>query len=178
MLTKTIIYLGLFLIICRLFYSIRKDKRNPRFRASDKFYQAFNDEINNLSQGKGDAYEFLKNAFNKHKNAYIDFRPYLRGKKLKQFDEAWREYFCYSKENPLPFPEQYFADGNLALANEKRELALRRIRNLLSFAKKFTSPSMIHPLAAVRKISLLRRAQQNMLHIFSAKHSHQNLLRK
>jgi hypothetical protein len=165
-------------MILRLFYSIRRDEREPRFRASEKFYQAFNDEINNLSQGKGDAYEFLKNAFNRHKNAYRDFRPYLKGKKLKQFDEAWREYICYSKENPLPFPEQYFADENLALAREKRELALRRIRNLLSFAKKFTSPSLKHPLTEFRKISYLRRARQNMLHIFVAKHSCLNLRKK
>jgi len=177
-LIKTIIFLGLFLIIIRLFHSIRSDRRNPRFRAAEKFYQAFNDEINDLSQGKGDACAFLKNAFHNHENAYIDFRPHLRGKKLKKFDEAWREYSGCSKENPFRFPEQYSAGENCALGREKRALALGRIRNLLSFTEKFKSPSLRYSPAKFRKISLHGRNQQNMLHTFFAKHPHLNLLKK
>jgi hypothetical protein len=169
---------GLLLILIRIYLSIKKNRQRPRLLAAEKFLEAFIDEVQDLSQGKGDAFEFLKSAFPGHEKAYLKFRTYLKGKTLQQFDEAWREYYCYSKENPRPFPEQYFAAGNIALAKEKRALALRRIRNLLSFAKKFTSPSLKHPLAAVRKISLLRRAQQNILHIFVAKHSYLILRKK
>ncbi len=155
MLIRTIIFFGLFLLVVSLFHSIRSDKRNPRFRASEKFHQALNDEISNLSQGKGDASAFLKNAFHKHENAYLDFRPYLSGKKLKQFDEAWKEYSGWSGEKTFRFPEQYSANGNWALAGEKRALALRRIRNLISFANIFSSPSLKHRLAKLfRKNSL------------------------
>jgi len=178
MLAKAIIFGGLFIIIVGLLYSIRRDKRNPRFRASEKFFQAFNDEINNLSQGKGDAGEFLKNAGHKHKIAYMDFRRRLKGKKLSQFDEAWGEYFCCREENSLPFPEQYSAGGNLTLAREKRELALRRIRNLLSFAEKLRSPFLRYSPAKFMKIFLHRRNRQNMLYAFFAKHPHLNLLKK
>jgi len=169
---------GLLLILIRIYLSIKKNRQRPRLLAAGKFLEAFIDAIQNLSQGKGDAFEFLKSAFPGHEKAYLKFRTYLKGKTLQQFDEAWREYYCYSKENPRPFPEQYFAAGNIALAKEKRALALRRIRNLLSLAKRFKSSFVMHPLAAFRKISLLRGAQLNKLHIFVGKHSYLILRKK
>jgi hypothetical protein len=56
------------------------------------------------------------------------------GRSRIRFDEAWKDYYCFGNGNPTPFPEQYFAGGNEVLAKEKRQLAIRRIKRLLSFA--------------------------------------------
>jgi hypothetical protein len=124
---------GLWLILSYIYLLIRRNRRRP---PAERFCEAFLDEIQDLSQGKGDAFEFLRRAFPKHETAYLKFRKCLKGKTRRHFDDAWKEYYFNGKENPHLSPEQYFAAGNIPLAKEKRELALRRIRNLLSFAKR------------------------------------------
>ena len=136
-LRTTICILGLLLIFFGVSSSIRRARRKPLVRAGEKFSEFFREEIQDLCQGKGDAYEFLKSAFAKEERAYLQFRTQLKGKTLQQFDEAWREYYWHDKTDPHPFPEQYFAAGDPALAEEKRHLALRRIKKLLSFVKKY-----------------------------------------
>ena len=126
---------GLSFISIWIYHSIRENRRRPWLRAAEKFSEAFIDEVQDLSQGKGDAYEFLRSAFPQHEIAYLQFRTRLKGRTLQQFDDAWREYYCFSKETPRPFPEQYFADGNIEIAKGKRALALKRIKILLSFAE-------------------------------------------
>jgi hypothetical protein len=127
----------LLLIFVRIYLSIRKNRRKPRLLASVKFSEAFIDEIQDLSQGKGDAFEFLRGSFSKHERAYRKFRTCLKGKTLQKLDEAWGEYFYGSEDdNSHSCPEQYFAAGNISLAREKRKLALKRIQKLLSFAQR------------------------------------------
>jgi hypothetical protein len=94
------------------------------------------EEIQNLSQGKGDAFEFLSDAIPAHERAYLQYRSFLKGKSLQQFDEAWRDYLGEGQGNFQSFREQYFAAGNILLAMEKRHLALKRITNLISFTPK------------------------------------------
>jgi len=133
---KIISLAGLLVIFSKIYLSIRRNKDKPKRHAAEKLFEAFIDEIQDLSIGKGDAYEILKQAFPKHEMAYIKFRPYLRGKVLRQFDEAWRDYYCRNQENPEEFLKQYFASENEAMAKEKRQLALKKILKILSFAKK------------------------------------------
>ena len=124
----------LFLLIW-IYLNIRKNRRRPFVLAGERLEEAFIDAVQDLSQGKGDAFEFLRDAFPRHEEAYRKFRTYLKGRTLQQFDDAWQEYYCNRNEDPHPFPEQYFAGGNIELAKEKRALALKRIAKLLSFAR-------------------------------------------
>jgi len=133
---KIISLAGLLVIFSKIYLSIKRNKYKPKRHAAEKLFEAFIDEIQDLSIGKGDAYEILKQAFPKHEMAYIKFRPHLRGKVLRQFDEAWRDYCCRNQENPQAFLEQYFAPGNETMAKEKRLLALKRILKIISFARK------------------------------------------
>lgn len=133
---KIISLAGLSIIFFKIYLSIREDKNKIMCQAADKLFESFIDEIQGLSLEKGDAYEILRQAFSKHEKAYTQFRPYLSGKVLRKFDEAWREYSCGREENSPPFLEQYFAAGNEAIAKEKRKLALKKILKILSFAKK------------------------------------------
>ncbi len=136
-LETTIGILGLLFIFFWVSLSMRRSLPKPLVHAGEKFSESFWEQIQDLSQGREDAFEFLKSAFSKEEKAYLQFRAYLKGKTLQQFDEAWREYYCRDKTCPHPFPEQYFAAGDPALAEEKRHLALRRIRRLLSFVKNY-----------------------------------------
>ena len=104
-------------------------------RVSQKFIAAFIEAVQDLSQGKGDAYAWLKEAFPKHEKAYLQFRSRINGRSRKRFDEAWKDYYCFYNGNPTPFSEPYFAGGNEILAKENRLLALQRIKRILSFAK-------------------------------------------
>jgi hypothetical protein len=126
---------GILIILSGIYLSIMRNRRKFFFLASRRFREAFIDQIQDLSQGKGDAFEILRRSSPKQEKAYLRFRAFLQGKALRRFDEAWREYHGYGGENPHPFPEQYSAAANFALAKEKRALALRRIQNLFSFAK-------------------------------------------
>jgi hypothetical protein len=118
---------GLAFIFIWIYHSIRENWRRPWRIAGERLAAAFMDEIQNLSQGKGDAFEFLRD---------LQYRSFLKGKSLQQFDDAWRDYLGWSQGNLQPFREQYFAAGNIFLAQEKRHLALKRIRILLSFTQK------------------------------------------
>jgi hypothetical protein len=119
---------GILIILSRIYLSIMRNRRKPYHLAARRFREAFIDEIHDLSQGKGDAFEILRRSSRKQENAYLQFRAFLQGRALRRFDEAWREYHGFGGENLHSFPEQYSAAGNVALA-------LRRIQNLFSFAK-------------------------------------------
>ena len=131
---KIISVVFLILLFLAVYRSARRQKTHPRMRASEKLISSFIDAVQDLSQGKGDAYELLKEAFPRHEKAYLEFRPRLRGRSLKHFDEAWKDYYCSGNGNLTPFRNRYFAGGNDLLAKEKRQLALQRIKRILSFA--------------------------------------------
>ena len=71
--------------------------------ASQKFITSFIDAFQDLSQGKGDAYDLLKEAFPKHERAYLDFRPRMKGRSRRLFDEAWKDYYGPTTETPRHF---------------------------------------------------------------------------
>lgn len=136
MLAVKILAIGFLLLLFYAIYrSARRQKTHPRMRASQKFITSFIDAVQDLSQGKGDAHLMLKEAFPKHEKAYLDFRPRMKGHSRKLFGEAWKDYYCSGNGNPTPFRAQYFAGGDELLAKEKRQLAVRKIKRLLSFAK-------------------------------------------
>jgi hypothetical protein len=127
---------GLSLIFFWLCHSIMKNRAAPRRNAAERFAEAFTDEIQDLSQGSGDAFELLRVGLLKHERTYLYYRTYLQGENLRQFDEAWEAYFGHGQGDPQYSREQYSAAGNISLAQQKRSLALKRIRRLLSFAEK------------------------------------------
>jgi hypothetical protein len=59
----------------------------------------------------------------------------MKGRSRRLLDEAWKDYYGSDNGNPAPFRDQYFAGGDDLLAKEKRQLALRKIKRILSFAK-------------------------------------------
>jgi hypothetical protein len=137
---KILSILFLLLLFFAIYRSARREKTHPRMRAAQKFITSFIDAVQDLSQGKGDAYEMLKDAFPKHQKAYLEFRSRLKGRSRKHFDEAWKEYSCSGNGHPLSFLEQYFAGGNETAAREKRQLAALRIKRLIGYAQNGYSP--------------------------------------
>jgi len=129
---------GLSMIFFWIYLSIRKNRNLPKRHAAERLFEAFKDEIQGLSDGRGDAYEILEKALPRHENAYLHFRPNLNGKVLRQFDEAWREYSCRGTHNLPFFLEQYSAAGNDTVARERRQLALKKILTLLALARKYS----------------------------------------
>lgn len=136
--TRLISLAGLSMIFFWIYLSIRRTRNLPRRHSAERLFEAFKDEIQDLNYGKGDAYEILKEAFPRHENAYLHFRPHLNGKVLRQFDEAWREYSCGGEECSPSFLEQYSSAGNDTVARERRQLALNKILTLLSLARKYS----------------------------------------
>ena len=129
---------GLSMIFFWIYLSIRRNRNLPKRHAAERLFEAFKDEIQGLSNGRGDAYEILKKALPRHENAYLHFWPHLNGKVLRQFDEAWREYSCGREEISPPSLGQYFSGGNQTLAQEKRQLALRKILRFLSSVRMYS----------------------------------------
>jgi uncharacterized protein YozE (UPF0346 family) len=130
---------GLTMIIFGVCLSIRRNWNLPRRHAAERLFEAFKEEVQDLSLGTKDAYEILKRAFPKHEKAYTQFRSYLNGKVLQKFDEAWREYSCGGEENSTPPSlDQYIAGGDQTLARERRQLALRRILRFLSSVRMYS----------------------------------------
>jgi len=136
MLAVKILSLGILIFLFLVIYrAARRQKTHPRMRAAQKFITSFMDAVQDLSQGNGDAYELLKGAFPRHEKAYLEFRSRINWLFRKGFDEAWKDYCCSSNGNRTPFRDQYFAGGNETIAAKKRQLALQKIRRILSFAK-------------------------------------------
>lgn len=132
---KILSILFLILLFFAAYRSARRQKSHPQMRVAEIFLTSFIDAVQDLSQGKGDAYEMLKDDFPRHEKAYLEFRSRLRGRSRKHFDEAWKDYYCSGNGNPARFREQYSAGGDNLVAQEKRQLALRRIKRILSFAR-------------------------------------------
>jgi hypothetical protein len=129
---------GLTMIFFWVYVSIRRNWNLPRRHAAERLFEAFKEEVQDLSLGTKDAHEILKQAFPKHEKAYTQFRSYLNGKVLQKFDEAWREYSCGREEDSTPSLEQYITGGNQTLAQERRRLALRRIFRFLSSVRMYS----------------------------------------
>jgi uncharacterized protein YozE (UPF0346 family) len=96
---------SLTMIFFWVYLSIRRNGNRPRRRAAERLFESFKEEIQDLSLGTRDAYEILKQAFPKHEKAYTQFRPYVKGKVLRKFDEAWQDYSCRGKDHSPSFME-------------------------------------------------------------------------
>jgi len=136
--TRMISLVGLSMIFFWIYLSIRRNRNLPKRHAAERLFEAFKDEIQGLSNGRGDAYEILKKALPRHENAYLHFWPHLNGKVLRQFDEAWRDYSCRGEDPSPSFLEQYSAAGNDTVARERRQLALRKILRFLSSVRMYS----------------------------------------
>lgn len=80
------------------FLTSRRSKRERFHEASKSFSDAFIEEIQLLNQGSRDAYYILQSGFEKHEKAMLEFRRYLEGRGLREFDEAWREHYTGRNE--------------------------------------------------------------------------------
>jgi hypothetical protein len=136
--TRLIPLAGLSMIFFWIGLSVRRNRNIPRCHAAERLFEAFKDEIQGLGLGTIDPYKILEQAFPKHEKAYIHFRTYLNGKVLREFDAAWSEYCRWREENPLQSLEPYFTGGNQALAQERQQLALRKVLRFLSSARRYS----------------------------------------
>jgi hypothetical protein len=133
--TRMISLAGLTMIFFWIYLSIRRNRNLPKRHAAERLFEAFKDEIQGLSNGAGDAYEILEEAFPRHEEAYRHFRSHINGRVLQKIDEAWEDYSCRGTHNLISFREQYSAPGNGTDQREKRQLALKKILTLLALAK-------------------------------------------
>jgi hypothetical protein len=69
----------LIFLFAAVYRAARRQKTDPGRRATQKFIAAFIDAVQDLSQGKGDTYELLREAFPKRENAYLQFLSRMRG---------------------------------------------------------------------------------------------------
>jgi hypothetical protein len=75
--TRIISLVGLTMIFFWIYLSIRRNRNLPKRHAAERLFEAFKEEIQDLSLGTRGAYEILKQAFPKHEKACIQFRPVL-----------------------------------------------------------------------------------------------------
>jgi hypothetical protein len=136
--TRIIPLAGLTMIFFWIYLSIRRNRDLPKRHAAERLFEAFKDEIQGLANGKGDAYEILKQALPRHQSAYLHFRLYLSGKALRKYDEAWKEYCRGRDEISSPSEEPYSFGGTRTLAQERQQLALKQVLRFLSSARMYS----------------------------------------
>lgn len=123
-------------------FAIGRDRRKEHNDAVNKFRDAFKSELlslnTSLTENYIDACDLLKPAFEKHRLAIFDFRPFLKGKKQKGFDQAWRNYYGYdgNQKVKIEFLFKYSGDGYEGEeSRNRRSLAISNIEKLLEFAE-------------------------------------------
>lgn len=119
-----------------------EDRKIKTFNdASAKFRDAFKSELlalnTSLTINYIDAHDLLQSAFEKHRLAVFDFRPFLHGKRLAGFDQAWRNYYGFdgNQNVKVEFLAKYSGDGyGGEEKRRRRSLAVTNIEKLLEFA--------------------------------------------
>ena len=129
---------GLTMIFFWIYLSIRRNRDLPKRHAAERLFEAFKDEIQGLSNGKGNTSHLLEEAFPRHESAYLHFRAHLSGKALQKYDEAWKDYCRGRDETSSPSAELYSVGGTQTLAREKQQLALRQILRFLSSVRNYS----------------------------------------
>jgi hypothetical protein len=129
---------GLTMIFFWVYLSIRRNRDLPKRHAAERLFEAFKEEIQDLSNGKGNTSHLLKAAFPRHESAYLYFRPYLSGKTLRKYDEAWKEFCRCRDEISSPTGEPYSGGGTRTRAREKQKLALKQVLRFLSSARMYS----------------------------------------
>lgn len=109
--------------------------------ASAKLRAAFRDEFLALNPAHNkevvDACDLLSAAFNKHRSAVFDFKPFLSKTEVEGFEKAWKKYYQYTnaQDGTIAFFEQYSGKGfGSEEVRKKKFLAAERIESILSFA--------------------------------------------
>ena len=136
--TRIISLTGLTIIFFWIYLSIRRGRNLPKRHAAERLFEAFQDEIQGLSNGKGNTSHLLEEAFPRHESAYLHFRAHLSGKALQKYDEAWKDYCRGRDETSSPSAELYSVGGTQTLAREKQQLALRQILRFLSSVRNYS----------------------------------------
>ncbi|MCI5219275.1 MAG: hypothetical protein D3914_08815 [Candidatus Electrothrix sp. LOE2] len=117
-------------------------KRQEFYKAAAAFRVAFCDEYRTLRsiarpEEINDSFvmDTLSEAVAKHEKAYIMFRPYLTGKRMRDFDKAWHDYLVPKggevADLPKPFID-YYRESNYESCIK---LALEKMDVLMEFAK-------------------------------------------
>ena len=99
------------------------------------FYLKYDTRIDG-AESSDDLCEFLRAGYIKrHLKEFETFRRHLKSGKRKKFEKAWREYCHYDVEGDpdRPFFEMYH--GDLWEGQSTRNLALKYITQLMSFAE-------------------------------------------
>ena len=114
--------------------------RNRRIDAGRKLREAFQDELVSLEvlpiPGEVDAFDTLNGASKKHLIAISEFSCALSRCKRSAFNQAWQQYHCYPEPPFTHFLEQYDTrTGSIEQRKKNRELAIERIKHILSFTK-------------------------------------------
>jgi hypothetical protein len=104
--------------------------RNGKREAGRRLREAFSSEIALLHPATGsknvNTIAVLQSAFLKHSAAISEFRFYLSGKKLRAFDEAWRQY--YEIGGSVRFTDYEIGEN-------PRRLFLQRVESILQFTQ-------------------------------------------
>jgi hypothetical protein len=114
--------------------------RDRRIDAGRRLREAFQDELASLEvlpiPGEVDAFGILNSAFKKHLIAISEFAHVIPRCKRNLFSQAWQQYHCYPEPPFTHFLEQYDTrTGSIEQRKKNRELAIERIKHILSFAK-------------------------------------------
>lgn len=122
-------------------FAIDRDRRKEHNDAVSKFRGDFKSELLSLNtaltENYIDACDLLKAAFEKHRLAVFDFRPFLKGKRQEEFDQAWRDYYGYDGDQSvkLEFLLKYSGKGyGGEELRSRRATAIANIEKLLEFA--------------------------------------------
>lgn len=102
-------------------------RRNEFNQAAKEFIFAFQEELTKLKLECPSVpiYDIIYHARIKHGRAYAIFSRHLKGYRLKQFRQAWKEYYVLTPTHPSKDDDK---DEDIILLVEK-------IENLFEFAK-------------------------------------------
>ncbi len=117
------------------FIAYRNNRLSRLAAAASAFRASFADILSSLRNEREDAHQLLETAFKQHESAVVEFARFLGPIKRKRFLEEWKAYYCHESANIL-FLEQYSGAGSSSGKREmRRNLAIKRIEQLLSYAK-------------------------------------------
>ena len=77
----------------------------------------------------------LHEFFNSHETAMRKFRPHLKDKRLRVFDDAWARYSACYRASQAEGPLAAFASAQSELMQQNRAVVLACVRELLQFAR-------------------------------------------
>ena len=118
---------------------MRLEKRRNFNAIAERFRKAFADEVTALRYTNEDPTNILSDSFIKHEAAVFELKHVLSRRKRKCFKKSWIEYnpgVQHPGNHEPPSMSQYFSMQSPGIDPEDvRTLAIKRIENLLRFAK-------------------------------------------